>query len=228
MGLVGHSVINVLGTVDFVVSCSHGVTEVLKKRGHFRGKIITVENGCDAGYYIDQKVKFDEGNNEVANKTAIFQGGVNQRIDYGILYEVITKMPDWHFVFCGRETPYLVWDEIKALGDVTWYDQLETSELAQKMYESSVGIIPYIQDTWIKNSYPLKALEYMACGLPVVSVPIDALEKLRGDFKFFTDADGLITALKVAASKRLDQNLIEQRVELAKSNSSLKFFGTTF
>lgn len=226
MGLVGHSVVNALGTVDFVVSCSHGVTDVLKKRGHFRGNIITVENGCDADYYIYQKATFDEGNNKVADKTVIFQGGINQRIDYGILYEVITKMPDWHFVFCGREVSYLVWDNIKALGNVTWYDQLETSELAQKMCESSVGIIPYIQDTWIKNSYPLKALEYMACGLPVVSVPIDALEKLRGDFQFYTDANGLITAIKVAAKKRLDQNLIDQRVELAKSNSYDKRFET--
>src|SRR5690606_26527669 len=39
-----------------------------------------------------------------------------------------------------------------------------------------VGIIPFIQNDWIvKRSFPLKAYEYYASGLDVVSVPIDSL-----------------------------------------------------
>ncbi len=75
-------------------------------------------------------------------------------------------------------------ETIKSLKNVTWYDQADMDFVAQHMCAATVGIIPFIQDSWINNSFPLKALEYVACGLPVASVPIKALEDFEEDIKF--------------------------------------------
>jgi len=40
-----------------------------------------------------------------------------------------------------------------------------------------VGIVPYLEDVQNLHSNPLKALEYLAAGTPVVSVPIKGLHE---------------------------------------------------
>ena len=54
-----------------------------------------------------------------------------------------------------------------------------------------VGVIPFKQDSVSNNSLPLKLFEYMACGVPVVSTHVDAIQKKLGStVRFVSDADG--------------------------------------
>ena len=127
-------------------------------------------------------------------------------------------MPDWNFVFFGHEVSYAPWEAIKELENVTWFDQADMDVVAEAMCEADVGIIPYIQDRWIRNSYPLKALEYISCGLPVASVPIDALEQFSEDISFFTNAEELKAVLTSLACQ-VDEGADKRREEISRSNS---------
>ncbi len=49
MGIVRHSVVNLIEKVDFIIACSEGVASALKSLGHYQGRMMTVNNGCDAG-----------------------------------------------------------------------------------------------------------------------------------------------------------------------------------
>jgi hypothetical protein len=87
------------------------------------------------------------------------------------------------------------------------------------MYESTVGIIPYIQDQWIRNSLPLKAYEYVACGLPVVTVPITALERDADLMAVATTAEEFEGAIRRVADSRYDPVSLQQRRQVALANS---------
>lgn len=55
----------------------------------------------------------------------------------------------------------------------------------------NVGVIPFKQDNVSNNSLPLKLFEYMACGIPVISTHVDAIQKKFGStVRFVSDADG--------------------------------------
>lgn len=54
----------------------------------------------------------------------------------------------------------------------------------------NVGVIPFRQDNVSNNSLPLKLFEYMACGVPVVSTPVSAIqEKFGQTVRFVSNAD---------------------------------------
>ncbi len=135
------------------------------------------------------------------------------------MQKAIEMMPDWEFIFCGHEQEYALWETIKSLKNVTWYDQADMDFVAQHMCAATVGIIPFIQDSWINNSFPLKALEYVACGLPVASVPIKALEDFEEDIKFFTTAEEFKQRLEELAESRFDEKALARRKKIALENS---------
>lgn len=53
-----------------------------------------------------------------------------------------------------------------------------------------VGVIPFKQDNVSNNSLPLKLFEYMACGVPVISTRVSAIQKtFDHTIKFVSNAD---------------------------------------
>ena len=60
--IVGHSVINLLEKIDLVVACSTGVANAIKTLAHYTGNLITVDNGCDAEFFLEIKNKVKKEN----------------------------------------------------------------------------------------------------------------------------------------------------------------------
>jgi glycosyltransferase involved in cell wall biosynthesis len=47
--------------------------------------------------------------------------------------------------------------------------KMEKIELAEILSSSDIGLVPYDSNSLWKNSMPVKALEYLACGLPIIA-----------------------------------------------------------
>jgi hypothetical protein len=112
-------------------------------------------------------------------KTAFYQGGINYRLDVDLIAGVAQKLSDWEFRFCGARDPsFTNWRTVEKLPNVVNLGFLPPEEVAREAWRSDVGIIPFINTPFIvEKSLPLKAFEYVACDLPVVSVPIRALDR---------------------------------------------------
>jgi len=207
-----------LQKVDFMVCCAQGVAKSYLTTGGYKGPYVVAENGCDAEFFLRhwENIPF---NDDRKRPVAVFQGGINRRLDYPLLISIVRRMPDWEFRFCGAVHPNEGWDALSKLPNVSYLGELRPEELPEQMYSADVGLIPYIQDQWIRNSYPLKAYEYVACGLPVVSVPVSALEKDPALFAFATDSSEFEEALRVSVTKRHDKSLLEERKLAARRNS---------
>lgn len=209
------SVVRILEQVDFMVACSEGVATSCLTLGKYKGRYTVIENGCDAEYFLEYASRVDHANNASTPPSAIFQGGINNRLDYPLIHALIQRMPTWEFRFCGNAVESDAWSAILKLPNVKYYGVLKPEKFAQLMCESTVGIIIYIQDQWIRNSLPLKSYEYVACGLPVVSVPITALEREPDLITIATTPAEFETALLAAAKTRFDSVLLQRRREIA-------------
>lgn len=69
---------------------------------------------------------------------------------------------------------------------------------------------------WIRNSYPVKTLEYLAMGKPVVSCRIPSVEELFGNLIYFADAT---EEYPVRARQALSENNTESELARIKAAS---------
>jgi glycosyltransferase involved in cell wall biosynthesis len=210
-----------LGEIELVVAVTEGVQDNIVSQGGYCGAMVLSENGCDYSFYA----RFSQENRAQAaeaKSVVVFQGGVNQRLDYQLLYSVAQKMPDFEFRFLGRIVESEGVQRLKSLDNVTLLGPVQPDALAKEMIGAMVGIVPFVQTELMKVSLPLKVYEYIACGLPIVSIPIRALESIErmgGIVRFATKDDEFVAAIRAIGLTRHDPMHLARRDELARSNS---------
>ena len=211
-----------LNEIDLVVAVTDGVLENIKIKGQFKGVGIVSENGCDYSYYAKIKEGYRRSSGRGEN-IVIFQGGVNDRLDYKLLESVIRKMPEFEFRFFGNVVESEAVRQLEKLSNVRMFGQVDPYLLGEEMLGGTVGIIPYMQNDLMRNSLPLKGFEYISCGLPVVSIPIHALERIgssEGDIiRFATTDDEFAAAIRKLAPTRHDSDRLSRSDQLASLNS---------
>ena len=73
-------------------------------------------------------------------------------------------------------------DNLVSLPHVHWIDELPRDQLAPYLRCLDVGLTPYADSMFNRRSYPLKTLEYLAAGVPVVTTDIASLNGLDRQF----------------------------------------------
>jgi glycosyltransferase involved in cell wall biosynthesis len=181
--------------------------------------VLLSPNGCDYAFFQHGVVPDAARERPIV----IYQGNLNLRLDLDLLTSIVMKMPDWDFWLCGRIDADLAanrtWRALKGHANVRLLGTLTASELRIRMKQATVGIIPFLQIPIMQKSWPLKAFEYIACGLPVVSIPIDDLAAFGQAIRFATTADGFVAAIRELRLTRHDPRGLAERDALARAQS---------
>ena len=75
-----------------------------------------------------------------------------------------------------------------------------------------MGIIPFAPNESIwERSFPLKAFEYVACGLPVVSTPLRQLLPWQDLFAFTADPEAFARTIAALPPLRHDPDWLARR-----------------
>ncbi|GAA0297191.1 glycosyltransferase [Kineococcus aurantiacus] len=115
-----------------------------------------------------------------AGPFAVFLGMVSDRIDLGGFRAVVAAGLD--LVVVGPRQPTFTqdgaWRELLGHPRVHWLGPRAPQEVSQVLARASVGLMPYTLSEFNQASFPLKVLEYLAAGLPVVSTRLEALDWL--------------------------------------------------
>lgn len=215
------SVMSVLPHIDLLIGVTPDVVSSYQNKGGYKGSAVVIENGCDAEYFLDiANARRGSPRQEDGRPVAIYQGGINQRLDFQLLLRLVQLLPSWNFWFCGSANQALDdWHALLSKPNVKYFGSLKPDEFGKLMCDATVGLIPFVQDQWIQNSLPLKAYEYVACGLPVVTVPIKALQRAPMLFETATNAEQFALALKASVEKRYKPEDIELRENAARGVS---------
>ncbi|PSU96927.1 glycosyl transferase [Photobacterium kishitanii] len=133
-------------------------------------------------HYLPHGVDFNLFNNPVSRAsdlpnnnrpTAGFYGSLSHWLDYNLLNNIITDNPDWNFVFIGKNTlgysPFLEHDNLYLLGEKPHY------QLPQYSQHWQVSLLPFVDNSQIRACNPLRLLEYLSTGTPVISTPFPAV-----------------------------------------------------
>jgi teichuronic acid biosynthesis glycosyltransferase TuaH len=121
-----------------------------------------------------------------ARPRAVFLGGVSPRVlpehltavldagcDLTVVGGLARTVPDQ-----GRRAGL---EAVLADPRVEWRGQVGPDEVDDALGRADVGLVPYSTSSFNAASFPLKTLEYLAAGLPVVSTPLPAVDWLGSD-----------------------------------------------
>lgn len=108
---------------------------------------------------------------------------------------------------------------LEPLGNIYFTGPVSFAELPSYARAFDVCLLNWIMADWIRNSFPVKTLEYLAMGKPVISCRIPVVEQMFGNLVYFADTPGEFLA---QANKALSSNspeLADARVRAASEHT---------
>ena len=209
---------DVLRRADAVI-CTHP-NLVQQAREHAQ-RVFLVPNGVDwplfqralSCPYLPPDVE------EIPHPRVGYVGVINDKIDLPLLRALVDADPSLHLILVGpvqlrhyrQDLPLLEHPRIHRLGF------RPPERLPLYMRGLDVGLMPYRLNRWTAHVDPLKLYEYMAVGLPVVSTPIPAVERVA-DLVYIGEGEDFVRAVGRALGEQ-DPEIRERRRAFARENA---------
>jgi glycosyltransferase involved in cell wall biosynthesis len=112
-----------------------------------------------------------------------YSGLISGKLDFKLLKELALAHPEWSLVFLGevsrdfKRAP--TWQELQRLSNVHYLGSRDVSQVPHYLKGFQVGLMPYLQSRQVDNISPLKLYDYLATGLPLVSVDMPAAHEFK-------------------------------------------------
>jgi teichuronic acid biosynthesis glycosyltransferase TuaH len=141
-----------------------------------------IPNGCDPDAYaaVDEAARPPDA--PQSGPVAGFVGHINDRIDLAYL-EAVADTGTTVLLVGPRSgmTEDARFDDLVRRPGVRWVGPKPFTALPGYLRVIDVGLTPYADTAFNRASFPLKTLEYLAAGRPVVSTPLPANDWLASD-----------------------------------------------
>lgn len=108
-------------------------------------------------------------------------------VDFTLLESVARGLPDAQLVLVGNATVPL--DGLLARRNVHFLGMQPYEDVPRFGRGFDVGIMPWLQNDWIEACNPIKLKEYLALGLPIVSIDFPELERYHPLVTAVTEPD---------------------------------------
>ncbi len=220
---------------DLIFTVAESLVEFFKELGREKN-IYWISNGVEFDYFqmAISQLFIPSDIKKIPKPIIGYLGTIQQRVDTKLLEYLAKENLDKSLVLIGPTWPVFLKEirrpaveirNLKKFKNVYFLGRKPYSLSPYYIHEFNVAIIPHRLDEFIKYTYSLKLLEYLALGKPVVSTPPSGVEKfshliyIAEDYRDFNDkiqkaltenlAD--LVKLRLAAAKEHDwQNKVGQ------------------
>ena len=103
-----------------------------------------------------------------------YAGAVSDRINFALLHELACLHTDCSFVLVGGRRP----KSFDELPNVHFLGPRPYADILRAIREFDIAIAPFRNDEFAKGTSPLKLLDYMFVGKPIISTPIPSAIQL--------------------------------------------------
>ena len=172
--------------------------ELLRRRCADRPDAITLPHGAPR---VDAAPSGGQRGGPSGHPTIGFVGSITEFTDLDLVLDLAQERPEWSFVMVGPARVSTA--KLRDAGNVTFTGNVDYEAIDGYLASFDAAIIPYRITPAIEVSSPLKVHEYLAHGLPVVSVDIPEVRDLAPDVEV---ADGSVEFLDA-----LDRALVRGR-----------------
>jgi glycosyltransferase involved in cell wall biosynthesis len=150
-----------------------------------------------------------------------FVGGLSQWVDLEVVAFLARERPRWTFVLIGPLG--IPTDAVTELANVRLFGPRPYEVLPSYLAGMDVGLIPFRDEPVTYHADPIKAYEYLAAGLPVVSTDLPALRRLAHVARLARTPRQFLVELDSAIGEGRDAHAAERRAEAAKHSWDARF-----
>lgn len=208
-----------LRNADLAVVISPQLAERWKALG-FDRPITVIANGVDTTAYRALEAVSPAPDVELPFPVAGVVGQLSARIDIQLLEEVVDA--GCSLLMVGprdRSWESERFARLLARPAVVWVDRVPFAELPPYLKRIDVGLTPYLDTPFNRASFPLKTLEYLAAGKPVVSTDLPSARSLQTDLVILSERCQFGRAARNAALTTSSSELVARRMAFAEQHS---------
>jgi glycosyltransferase involved in cell wall biosynthesis len=167
----------------------------------FNPHITLAPNGVDVSLFAvqDKPAAVPAWLDQLPRPLFGYHGTIGDWLDYSLLEQLAERHPNWSFAFLGPIQSHRA-ARFLGLDNVHHHDPVPHGELPAHVAQFDAGLIPFELNELTLSVHPIKALEYLALGLPLVSRPLPDLLSLAHVVQFADTVDEWSRELAVAAS----------------------------
>lgn len=202
----------------FVPNCDGVLTVsnlLYQKKKKYNKNTIKIYNATNPDLFAPYKISKPKDMQKFNGKVVGCVGKIDDWYDLEFVDEIAQIQTKLNFVFIGplvRSVDRILSENLYFLG------QKEYDEIPNYIHSFDVCIIPYKNTERIKTvDMPLKLLDYLAAGKPVIAKNINVIKSTKKLYKICNDIDGFNSALIEALEE--DETYRKQRINFAKENS---------
>jgi teichuronic acid biosynthesis glycosyltransferase TuaH len=178
--------------------------------------------GCEAALFASTDTAPPADDVRLPSPIVGFHGHISGRIDLDML-EAITARGHSLLLVGPRQ---LNFDEPRLQRlflrpNVQWMGPRPFDRLPSYLRAMDVGIVPYaLDDPFNQSSFPLKTLEYLAAGRPVIATPLPATRWLDTDLiRTASDPDAFADAVERCLTEPQTDDVVARRRAFAARHS---------
>jgi len=153
---------------------------------------------------------------EIGSPKIGFFGTIDHRLDLELVRQVARTHRDWSVILIGAARCDI--GELVAEENVHFLGPQPHGALPGYLRGLDVLWLPYVVDDFTRHVYPAKIFECLALGKPVVSTVLPSLEGFGEVVRLVEGREAHEEGLREALAEE-DEDLMEQRVALARDNS---------
>jgi len=201
---------------DVVVCNSHDFTRRAKQ---YNPHSYYIGNGFNVAQYLKK-----EGSPEPADLAHIpgprigYVGAlITLRLDLQLLIDLAKSRPGWSFVFIGWEDEDFAQSELHNMPNVFFLGRKHTQEVPAYIEHFNVCLNPQIVNEITIGNFPLKVVEYLALGKPVVATATNTMKEVFSEDTYLAeDKNTYLTQIEKALTENNPARQ-QERITFAKS-----------
>jgi len=172
----------ILSHATHVYANSNTLADLLRRQ---RKDVNVVPLGfAESIFFLGIKKKIP--NTRKRKKIVGYVGGIDDRIDFKLLYGIIKHFSKLEFHFYGKicippsTHSYTEYKNIQALPNIFFHPEVPKQHIPSVIKQFNACLIPYRTDlTFNKFCFPMKTMEYFYMGKPIVSTRITELRRYK-------------------------------------------------
>ena len=183
-----------LNKVDSVICVSQPLADTLQSRAP-RGRtlpIYVLPNGYDERIF-NPTLPCDEPEaiRKIPRPRMLVSGHVSERIDWEGIAAASRLRPHWSWVFVGPSDAGIT-ERISGIPGKRgfWHPQIALADVPAWIKHCDACAVPYRLNDFTCASSPLKAIEYLAMGIPVLSTGVPSLGRYGNVIQWVKESDG--------------------------------------
>lgn len=183
---------------------------------------VLIENACDFEFFskVQSVYEVDELKSKLSGKGVIgYFGAIANWFDLECLEYLVQQFCDYDFILIGHTHGCEEINKLSNLKNVYLLGEKPYNELPSYLELFDICLIPFKIIPLTLATNPVKMFEYLSLGKAVVSTALPEVLKYSSVVYTATDKFEFAEKIKQAFADQYDINLVNSRVEVARSNS---------